>query len=108
MIELHNFYVVIYHTAKKRFNSNEHISLCLKIINAFHLNQRHYNHSIASKVIIIIIDNDEDEAIERDLIIQACNETFHFIFYLKSFYILLRYSISFVYENRTDILIFIL
>ena len=64
MIELHNPYVAIYRTAKKRLDSNEHISLCLKTVDAPHLDQRRYNHSTASEVAVIMIDNGEDEANE--------------------------------------------
>src|SRR5947199_457132 len=100
MIKQHNSYVVAYHIVKKHFDSKEHISLCLKTVDAFHLNQRRYNHLIVSEVAVIMIDIDEDEITERDLIIQAQNETFHSIFYLKSFYISLRYFIIFVHEEQ--------
>ncbi len=95
MIERYNPYVTAYRTAKERLDSEEHISLCLKTVNTPHLDQRRYNHPTASEVAIIMVGTGEDGATERDLMVQAYDGNFHSVFYLKSFYIPLRYPIIF-------------
>ena len=81
--------------AKERLDIEEHISLCLKTVDAPHLDQRRYNHPTASEVAVIMIGTGEDEVTERDLLIQTRNDDFRSISYLKSFYVSLRYSILF-------------
>ena len=100
MIERHNPYVTAYRTAKERLDSEEHISLCLKTVDAPHLDQRRYNHPTASEVAVVMVGTGEDGATERDLIIQARDGNFRSVSYLKSFYIPLRYPIPFVYREQ--------
>ena len=97
MIDQNNPYVAIYRTAKERLDSENHISLCLKTVDAPHLDQRRYNHPTASEVAIVMIGNGEDGATERDLVVQARDGSFRSVSYLKSFYIPLCYPIPFVY-----------
>lgn len=96
MIKLHNPYVVIYRLAKERLDSEDHISLCLKTVDASHLDQRRYNHPTASEVVIIMVGNGEDGATERHLVVQPL---FRSISYFKRFFIPLRYPI-FVYGEQ--------
>jgi|SRR5579859_969866 len=100
MIEWHNPYVAAYHTAKERLDTEAHISLCLKAVDASHLDQCRHNHPTTSEVAIIMVGRGEDGATERDLVVQAHDGSFHSVSYLKSFYIPLRYPIPFVYGEQ--------
>lgn len=100
MIDQNNPYVAIYRTAKERLDSENHISLCLKTVDAPHLDQRRYNHPTASEVAIVMIGNGEYGATERDLVVQARDGSFRSVSYLKSFYVPLRYPIPFVYGEQ--------
>jgi hypothetical protein len=101
MIECHNPYVAIYQMAKEWLDSQEYISLCLKTVDAPHLDQRCYNHPTASEVAVIMVGNSEDGATERDLILQARDGSIRSISYLKSFYISLRYPIMFAFGEQS-------
>jgi hypothetical protein len=71
MIDQNNPYVAIYCTAKEWLDSENHISLCLKTVDAPHLDQHQYNHPTASEVAIVMIGNGEDDVTEQDLVVQA-------------------------------------
>ena len=86
--------------AKERLDIEEHISLCLKTVDAPHLDQRRYNHPTASEVAVIMIGTGEDEVTERDLLIQTRNDDFRSISYLKSFYVPLRYPMLFPHGEQ--------
>ena len=100
MIEHYNPYVTTYRTAKERLDSEDHISLCLKTVDAPHLDQRRYNHPTASEVAIVMVGTGEDGATERDLVVQTRDGNFYSISYLKSFYIPLRYPLIFVHGEQ--------
>ena len=102
MIDQNNPYVAIYRTAKERLDSENHISLCLKTVDAPHLDQRRYNHPTASEVAIVMIGNGEDGATERDLVVQARDGSFRrpICFLFKELLRPLRYPIPFVYGEQ--------
>jgi hypothetical protein len=100
MMQFHNPYAAIYRTAKERLDVNEHISLCLKTVDAPNLDQRRYNHPTASEVAVIMVGTGDDGATERDLLIQAKDGGLRSISYLKSFYIPLRYPMLFPYGEQ--------
>ena len=61
MLQLYNFYIDIFMTAKEHLTINENISLHLKIVDVRHFDHHRYNHLIASEVIIIMSEIDEKQ-----------------------------------------------
>src|SRR5436309_5085526 len=98
MLRLHNPYAAVYHMIKERLDIERHISLCLKTIDAPHLDQRRYNHSIVSEITVIMIDISEEIIANQDLLIQSRDDELRLISSFKSCYSSLRYSLLFPFE----------
>ena len=100
MLRFHNPYAAAYRMAKERLDAEEHISLCLKTIDAPHLDQRRYNHPTVSEIAVIMVGTGEEAVTHQDLLIQARDGGLRFISPLKSCYSPLRYPLLFPFGEQ--------
>ena len=101
-----NFYVQAYKVVDQRILNFEYFLI------EFQLKQHDLNrqrkdthnkfisHEIA--IVMILLDNDvSNRVIERDILTQSINDDFLRVFYWQSCYMILRYSLIFLYEEQS-------